>query len=114
MSERNRAVGRRRVWRRLSAVGFAIGSALLLSAAPARAETTLVTSSPANGEKVATSPTQITATFSAAVPNNAVLAAVCEGNPAPLGTVTVGADGISLIAPVTAALPVGTCNVTYS
>lgn len=114
MSERNRAVGRRRVRRRLSAVGFAIGSALLLSAAPARAETTLVTSSPANGEKVATSPTQITATFSAAVPNNAVLAAVCEGNPAPLGTVTVGADGISLIAPVTAALPVGTCNVTYS
>jgi copper transport protein len=38
--------------------------------------------------------------------------AVCEGRPAPIGTVTVGADGISLIATVT--LPIGTCNVTYS
>jgi len=85
-----------------------------MSATPASAETTLVTSSPADGEKLITSPTQITATFSAAVPDNAVLAAVCEGNPAPLGTVSVGADGISLIAPLTAALPVGTCNVTYS
>jgi copper transport protein len=40
--------------------------------------------------------------------------AVCEGRPAPIGAVTVGADGISLIATVTAALPIGTCNVTYS
>jgi len=40
--------------------------------------------------------------------------AVCEGRPAPIGSVTVGADGISLIATLTAALPIGTCNVTYS
>lgn len=105
---------RRRVWRRLAALTLGLGSALLMSAAPAAAETTLVTSSPADGEKLITSPTQITATFSAAVPNNAVLTAVCEGSPAPLGTVSVGADGISLIAPLTAALPVGVCNVTYS
>lgn len=114
VTEHPLAERRRRVRRRLLAVGLAFGATLFLSASPASAETTLVTSSPANGEKLVTSPTQITATFSAAVPNNAVLTAVCEGNPAPLGTVTVGADGISLIAPVTAALPVGTCNVTYS
>jgi len=108
------APSRRRVWRRLAAVALGLGSVLLMSAAPAAAETTLVTSSPADGEKLITSPTQITATFSAAVPNNAVLTAVCEGSPAPLGTVSVGADGISLIAPLTAALPVGVCNVTYS
>ena len=114
VTEHPLAERRRRVRRRLLAVGLAVGATLFLSASPASAETTLVTSSPANGEKLVTSPTQITATFSAAVPNNAVLTAVCEGNPAPLGTVTVGADGISLIAPVTAALPVGTCNVTYS
>jgi copper transport protein len=74
----------------------------------------LVSSSPADSEKIVTSPTQIVAVFSAAVPNNAVMQAVCEGRPAPIGAVTVGADGISLIATVTAALPIGTCNVTYS
>ena len=108
------APSRRRVWRRVAALTLGLGSVLFMSASPAAAETTLVTSSPADGEKLITSPTQITATFSAAVPNNAVLTAVCEGSPAPLGTVSVGADGISLIAPLTAALPVGTCNVTYS
>jgi copper transport protein len=85
-----------------------------MDAQPVRAETTLVSSSPADSEKIATSPTQIVAVFSAAVPNNAVVQAVCEGRPAPIGAVTVGADGISLIAAVTAALPIGTCNVTYS
>ncbi len=92
----------------------ALSAGLLIGAQPVHAETTLVSSSPANSEKVATSPTQIVAVFSAAVPNNAVMQAVCEGRPAPIGTVTVGADGISLIATVTAALPIGTCNVTYS
>ena len=92
----------------------ALSAGLLIGAQPVRAETTLVSSSPANSEKIATSPTQIVAVFSAAVPNNAVMQAVCEGRPAPIGTVTVGADGISLIATVTAALPIGTCNVTYS
>jgi len=76
----------------------ALSAGLLLGAQPAQAETTLVSSSPADSEKVATSPIQIVAVFSAAVPNNAVMQAVCEGRPAPIGSVTVGADGISLIA----------------
>ena len=91
-----------------------LSAGLFMDAQPVRAETTLVSSSPADSEKIATSPTQIVAVFSAAVPNNAVMQAVCEGRPAPIGVVTVGADGISLIATVTAALPIGTCNVTYS
>ena len=91
-----------------------LSAGLFMDAQPVRAETTLVSSSPADSEKIATSPTQIVAVFSAAVPNNAVMQAVCEGRPAPIGAVTVGADGISLIATVTAALPIGTCNVTYS
>ena len=89
-----------------------LSAGLFMDAQPVRAETTLVSSSPADSEKIATSPTQIVAVFSAAVPNNAVMLAVCEGRPAPIGAVTVGADGISLIATVTAALPIGTCNVT--
>ena len=91
-----------------------LSAGLFMDAQPVRAETTLVSSSPADSEKIVTSPTQIVAVFSAAVPNNAVMQAVCEGRPAPIGAVTVGADGISLIAAVTAALPIGTCNVTYS
>ena len=91
-----------------------LSAGLFMDAQPVLAETTLVSSSPADSEKIATSPTQIVAVFSAAVPNNAVMQAVCEGRPAPIGAVTVGADGISLIAAVTAALPIGTCNVTYS
>ena len=91
-----------------------LSAGLFMDAQPVRAETTLVSSSTADSEKIATSPTQIVAVFSAAVPNNAVMQAVCEGRPAPIGAVTVGADGISLIAAVTAALPIGTCNVTYS
>ena len=91
-----------------------LSAGLFMDAQPVRAETTMVSSSPADSEKIATSPTQIVAVFSAAVPNNAVMQAVCEGRPAPIGAVTVGADGISLIAAVTAALPIGTCNVTYS
>lgn len=109
-------LSRARVWRRLMAVALGLGAALSLTmtASPVRADTTLVTSSPADGEKLINAPSQISATFSAAVPNNAVLTAVCEGSPAPLGTVSVGADGISLFAPITGALPVGKCNVTYS
>jgi methionine-rich copper-binding protein CopC len=54
----------------------ALSAGLLLGAQPAQAETTLVSSSPADSEKVATSPIQIVAVFSAAVPNNAVMQAV--------------------------------------
>ena len=80
-TEMNRAP-RARVWRRLVAVALGLGAALSLTmtASPVHAETTLVTSSPADGEKVLTAPLQITATFSAAVPSNAVLTAVCEGD----------------------------------
>ena len=81
---------------------------------PARAETVIVSSSPADGEKLLTAPTQITAVFSEAIPTNSVMLAVCEGAPAPIGTATVGADGISLVAPVTGVLPVGECKVSYS
>lgn len=110
-----RSIRRQRSFRGIIIGSFvALSAALLMGASPAQAETTLVSSSPADGEKVATSPTQIVAVFSAAVPNNAVMQAVCEGRPAPIGTVTVGADGISLIATVTAALPIGSCNVTFS
>ena len=81
---------------------------------PVRAETVIVSSSPADGEKLLTAPAQITAVFSEAIPANSVMLAVCEGAPAPIGAATVGADGISLVTPVTGVLPVGECKVSYS
>lgn len=93
--------------------GLALG-VLSFFAPPAQGETTVVSTSPVKDDKLIVSPSQITATFSAAVPNSAVLQATCNGAPAPLGTVTIGVDGVSLVAPVVGILPTGMCNVSYS
>ena len=83
-------------------------------ASTAHADTVVVSTSPANGEQVVSAPAQITVVFNQTVPANSVLQAVCDQQPAPLGPVQVGADGISLSVAVTGAIPVGICNVTYS
>ena len=97
---------RRRKTARAGILGafVALSSLFFMGASPAHAETTLVSSTPADGEEVIASPVQIVAVFSAAVPNNAFIQAVCNWQPAPIGVVTVGADGVSLIAHLTAAL----------
>ena len=105
-----RSTGLRR-W--IFGIGLALG-VLSFFAPSAQAETTLVSSDPADDASLIVSPSQITAVFSAAVSNSAVLQAACDGVPAPLGTVTVGVDGVSLTAPVVGILSPGTCNVTYS
>ena len=83
-------------------------------ASSASAETSLVSSTPADSAELTTSPTQIVVVFDEAVPPNSVVQAVCNQQPAPLGAVQVGADGISISVPIVGTLPVGTCNVTYS
>lgn len=80
----------------------------------AAADTTLVSSSPADGAELTAAPAQITVVFDQAVPANSVVQAVCNQQPAPIGPVQVGADGISLSVPIVGTLPVGVCNVTYS
>lgn len=90
--------------------GFLIG----LSSGVASAQTALTSSDPADESELITSPTQITATFDAAVPNNAVMTMACNSVATPLGPVTVGTDGVTLIAAVTGVLPVGTCTVSFS
>lgn len=108
--DRKRRVGLKQ-W--IFSIGLALG-VLSFFAPSAHAETTLISSSPTDGETLIVSPSQISATFSAAVPNNAVLQAACNEAPAPIGTVTIGVDGVSLVAPVVGILPPGTCNVSYS
>jgi len=112
-SSRLRAL--RLILRLLAAVLVAAGlGAWGFAGSPAAAETELVSSSPADGEELLTPPTAITVVFNETVPANSVVQAVCKEQPAPIGPVTVGADGISLTVAVTGALPIGTCNVTYS
>lgn len=100
----------------MSATILLTALAAMLSAfsSPAAAETVLVSSTPADGAELTAAPTQITVVFDQAVPPNSVVQAVCNQQPAPLGVVQVGADGISLAVPIVGALPIGTCNVTYS
>jgi len=113
-----RTARRRRLGRLLTGVAT-IGLALGLASfggftSTAHADTVVVSTSPANGEQVVSAPAQITVVFNQTVPANSVLQAVCDQQPAPLGPVQVGADGISLSVAVTGAIPVGICNVTYS
>ena len=113
-----RTARRRRLGRLLTGVatiGLALGLASFGGfAGTAHADTVVVSTSPANGEQVVSAPAQITVVFNQTVPANSVLQAVCDQQPAPLGPVQVGADGISLSVAVTGAIPVGICNVTYS
>lgn len=85
-----------------------------LSSGTASAQTSLTSSEPANGAELITSPAQITATFSAAVPNNAVMTMACNNQATPLGTVSIATDAVTLIAPVNGILPVGSCIVSFS
>ena len=87
---------------------------LAATASSVSAETSLVSSTPADGAELTTAPTQITVVFDQTVPANSVVQAVCNQQPAPLGSLQVGADGISITVPIVGALPIGTCNVTYS
>ena len=109
-------VSRKRRFGRLLAgvAAIVVGAGLASFGGTAHADTVVVSTSPANGEEVVSAPSQITVVFNQTVPANSVLQAVCDGQPAPLGPVQVGADGISLSVAVTGAIPVGTCNGTYS
>lgn len=84
------------------------------SSQEASAQTTIVSSDPGNEAELITSPTQISATFNAAVPPNAVMTMACNGVGTPLGTPTLGADGLTLSAAVTGVLPPGTCTVSFT
>lgn len=107
---------RTRVFRRMVLAFFAVGVVApgFVGVESAHAETTLVSSTPADGEKLAVAPARITVVFDQTVPSNSVVQAVCDQAPAPLGPAEFGADGISISVPIVGALPVGICNVTYS
>ncbi|MEO6156068.1 MAG: copper resistance protein CopC, partial [Ilumatobacteraceae bacterium] len=88
-----------------------IGS--LWTSSAAAADNTLTGSNPAADSTVATSPSSMVLTFAAPLGNDNVVVVACGGTAASVGTAQVGADSLTLTVPITAALPKGTCNVTW-
>lgn len=100
----------------LFAVAASVVIWLLLGAPdPAHADAVVaVSSSPADGSVVATSPPSISVTFNQNIGSAAKAVIACNGNPAPQSAARVSADLRSLVVDMTATpLPRGQCQVLW-
>ena len=88
--------------------------AVLVSATPASAHTTLESSDPAEGTSLSTAPTQVTLTFGEAVtlPRSPINVVGPDGSSWTVGTATI--TGASVTAPVTATGPAGKHTLHYT
>ena len=77
------------------------------------ADNTLVSSSPAAGSTVDTSPPSLLLTFANALGAANTVEVVCNGSPYSVGTPQVGVDGVSLTVSVPNPLPKGECVVSW-
>ncbi len=92
----------------------ALGAVTSLGAPVAHAENSLVSSSPANNDTLAASPTSVTFTFAEQLGPTNVVSATCNGEVFPVGEPSVGADRLTATVPVPNPFPRGTCNVVMS
>jgi copper transport protein len=79
----------------------------------AAADNTLVSSSPAPGTTVETSPQSLLLTFANPLGVTNTVQVVCNGSPIGVGTPQVGLDGVSLSVSVPNPLPKGECVVSW-
>jgi putative copper export protein/methionine-rich copper-binding protein CopC len=93
-------------------VGVAVGGAVLATQVGA-ADNTLVSSSPAAGTTVDTSPQTLLLTFANPLGATNTVEVVCNGSPIAVGTPQVGADGVSLSVSIPNPLPKGECAVSW-
>ena len=98
------------------AIAVAIGGlALLATDGPARAQNSIVETSPANGSEVTTQPVAIVMTFENEVPDQRDVQVVCAGNPfSSIAAPELGDDGLTLTVALQQPLPAGECNVTWT
>jgi copper transport protein len=94
----------------LAVIG-AVGSFAVPQAAAA--DNTLVSSTPAAGSTVETSPPSLLLTFANALGATNTVEVVCNGSPIAVGTPQVGLDGVSLSVSVPNPLPKGECAVSW-
>lgn len=79
----------------------------------AAADNTMVSSSPAAGTTVDTSPPSLLLTFANPLGSTNTVQVACNGSPIAVGSAAVGLDGVSLSATVPNALPKGDCVVSW-
>ena len=89
---------------------------VLLVAGPAGAQqTSLVESSPANGEELAAPPSQIVLTFDSELGEANSVQVACDGDPfSSISRPELSDDRLTLTVEVTQPIPVGECNVAWS
>ena len=77
------------------------------------ADNTLVSSSPAAGSTVESSPPSLLLTFASALGGTNTVEVVCNSAPIAVGTPQVGVDGVSLSVSIPNPLPKGECAVSW-
>jgi putative copper export protein/methionine-rich copper-binding protein CopC len=77
------------------------------------ADNTMVSSSPAAGSTIETSPPSLLMTFATPLGATNTVDVVCNGSPIAVGTPQVGLDGVSLSVSVPNPLPKGECAVAW-
>lgn len=99
--------------RALLALVGALVVASALGATPAFAANSLNSSTPSDGQTVATSPSSIQMKFNEALGQQNVIVVSCGGTPVTAGSPQVGSDLLTLTVPLTTALPKGNCVVSW-
>lgn len=99
--------------------GVLLGAGVLgLGVAPASAANSLESSTPPADAQLTTAPTQLQLTFvdplgEEVTADGVGLAISCGGSPIAIGDRQIGADGRTVIAPITQIAPAGLCNVSW-
>jgi copper transport protein len=99
--------------RSLALVALATLGAVLLTAGPVFAENSVVSSTPADGSSVATSPAAIEITFNEELGETNTIAVQCDTVLFTVGQRRVSDDRLTLAADVVDALPKGNCTVSW-
>ncbi len=117
MNEPTVRPARRRLRRTTAVAAIALGVVAVGSLAESgivHADATVVSSDPADGSTIATSPTQISIVFSEELGTEANTVTLdCNTVLVTLGRPVVGDDGLTLTVPVPSALPKGTCVANW-
>ena len=95
-----------------ASIGIVVVGLFIPSSADA-ADNTLVSSSPAAGSTVETSPPTLTLTFANALGATNTVEVACNGTPYAVGQPQVGFDGVTLTVAVPNPLPKGECSVAW-
>lgn len=99
---------------RVGVAAFAVAAvASLFATGTARAEASVVSSSPADGSTVATSPTEISIVFTEELGEANTVALNCNTELMSLGRLEVGGDNLSVTVEVPSPLPRGTCVANW-